>query len=96
MSSFRDWLNVRRRLHGVAAIQQSDLSTLTRAEAQLEITFVGDEQRLTRALEQRDLYLSLRPDSNWELGLAEKRSFVLPGQPPASDSGSVFPAPARQ
>jgi hypothetical protein len=73
-----DWLNVRRRLRGVAAIQHSALSALARDEAQLEITFFGDEQRLTRALAQRDLFLSLRPDSNWELILAEKRAFSTP------------------
>ncbi len=91
-----DWLNVRRRLHGVAAVQQSDLTLLTRGEAQLELTFVGDEQRLTRALEQRDLYLSLRPDSNWELGLAEKRGFRI-DQPLVAPGGSaVITAPGQQ
>lgn len=91
-----DWLNIRRRLHGVAAIQESDLALLTRAEAQLELTFVGDEQRLTRALEQRDLYLSLREDSNWELGLAEKRNFLTPAPSEAPAGDPVFPAPAQQ
>ena len=86
-----DWLNVRRRLHGVAAIQQSDLATLTRSEARLDISFVGDEQRLSRALERRDLYLSLRPDSSWELGLAEKRGFAAPSRTPGVGSGTSFP-----
>src|SRR3546814_18041650 len=61
------WLTVRRRLEGVAAIQETSLDTLSRREAQIEIAFVGDEQRLTRALAQRDLFLALRPDSHWEL-----------------------------
>src|SRR3546814_1076756 len=51
-----DWLTVRRRLEGVPAIQQANLTTLSRREAQLEIDFVGDEQRLTRPLAQRDLF----------------------------------------
>ena len=54
-----DWLAVRKRLAGVAAIQQTGLTTLSRKEAQLELTFVGDEQRLCRALAQRDLFLAL-------------------------------------
>ncbi|MGF1629569.1 MAG: DUF2066 domain-containing protein [Kiloniellaceae bacterium] len=67
-----DWLTVRRRLEGVAAIQQTGLLALSRREAQLEITFVGDEHRLTRALAQHKLFLSLRPDSNWELTRSDK------------------------
>lgn len=67
-----DWLTVRRRLAGVPAIQQATLSTLSPREAQLELTFFGDEQRLTRALAQRDLFLALRPDSNWELTRSDK------------------------
>lgn len=91
LQGLNDWLNVRRRLHGVASVQQSDLSSLTRQEATLEITFLGDEQRLTRALEQRDLYLSLREDSSWELGLAEKRGFTAPrSSAPAGGAGTTF------
>jgi len=103
LEGLNDWLNVRRRLHGVASIQRSDLSSLTPRQATLEITFLGDEQRLTQALQRRDLYLSLREDSSWELGLAEKRSFAAPrnqapgSQAPASQApaggGSVFTRP---
>ncbi|MEO3429666.1 DUF2066 domain-containing protein [Pelagibius sp. CAU 1746] len=89
-----DWLNVRRRLHGVAAIQQTGVNSLTRYEAQLEITFFGDEQRLSRALEQRDLFLALRPDSNWEMMLSEKRNRLPPE--PALDGQSIFTTPAPQ
>jgi len=81
-----DWLTVRRRLEGVAAIQQAGLTTLSPKEAQLEIIFVGDEQRLTRALAQSDLFLALRPDSNWELTRSDKARM------PATDETSG-PAP---
>lgn len=67
-----DWLTVRRRLEGVPAIQQATLATLSPREAHLELTFFGDEQRLSRALAQRDLFLALRPDSNWELTRSDK------------------------
>jgi len=88
LTGLDDWLTVRKRLDGVAAIQQTGLTTLSRKEAQLEITFVGDEQRLSRALAQRDLFLSLRPDSNWELSLSDRRTFQpaptgVPGAAPA-------------
>lgn len=97
-----DWLTVRRRLQGVAAIQQTSLGALSRREAQLEISFVGDEQRLTRALAQRDLFLALRPDSNWELTLSDR-----PRPAPAPSDGeslgtqgglpqSAVPAPQPQ
>lgn len=107
LEGLNDWLNVRRRLHSVASIQRSDVSSLTRREATLEITFLGDEQRLTRALQRRDLYLALREDSSWELGLAEKRGFTAPssqapsGQAPGSQApafgggGSVFTQPGE-
>ena len=91
-----DWLKVRRRLDGVAAIQQTGLTTLARDEAQLEITFVGDEQRLTRTLAQRDLFLSLRQDSNWELTLAERRAPAPSALPPSGSGESTSPAPVPQ
>jgi hypothetical protein len=82
LSDLDDWLTVRRRLEGVAAIQQAGLVAMSRREAQLEITFVGDEQRLTRALAQRDLFLALRADSNWELTLADKPRPLPPAGTP--------------
>jgi len=82
LGSLDDWLTVRRRLEGVAAIQQTGLVAMSRQEAQLEITFVGDEQRLTRALAQRDLFLALRADSNWELTLADKPRPLPPAGTP--------------
>jgi hypothetical protein len=90
-----DWLTVRRRLKGVAAIQQTNLSTLSRREAQLEISFVGDEQRLTRALAQRDLSLVLRVDSNWELTLSD-RPRPEPAVPQGAVPGAAIPAPQPQ
>jgi hypothetical protein len=90
-----DWLKVRRRLAGVAAVQQTTLTTLTRGEAQLEITFVGDEQRLTRGLAQRDLFLSLRADSNWELTLAERAAPAASGALPpyGGEAAPAVPSP---
>ena len=81
LGGLTDWLEVSRRLERIAAIQKSNVNTLSRKQAELEITFVGDEQRLTRARAQRDLFLSLREDSNWELTLTAASAN---NQPPTS------------
>ena len=94
LTGLDDWLTLRKRLNGVAAIQQTGLNTLSRSEALLEISFVGDEQRLSRALAQRDLFLALRPDSNWELTLADRpapRPAPAPADAPAADSPAILP-----
>src|SRR3546814_9953719 len=95
LDSLDDWLTVRRRLEGVAAIQETSLTTLSRREAQLEIDFVGDEQRLTRALAQRDLFLALRPDSNWELTRSD-RPRPPAHQPPAQPLDQPLAQPLAQ
>lgn len=90
-----DWVTVRRRLEGVPAIQQTALNSLSRGEAQLEITFVGDEERLSRVLAQRDLFLALRADSNWELTRSDERRSgppLAPLSPPAGEHSGLPPA----
>lgn len=85
LDGLTDLLEVRQRIERVAAIQQSSVTSLSRGEAELQLSFVGNEQRLTRALAQRDLFLSLREDSNWELALPGRTrgadAPVLPGLP---------------
>ena len=81
LGGLSDWLEVRRRIDGVASIQSLGVTSLSRRVVEMEITFVGDEQRLTRALAQRDLFLSLREDSNWELTLAGRAPAVPTDQP---------------
>ncbi|WP_299626713.1 DUF2066 domain-containing protein [Pelagibius sp.] len=81
LGGLSDWIEVRRRIDGVASIQAIGVTSLSRRVAEMEITFVGDEQRLTRALAQRDLFLSLREDSNWELTLAGRGPAVPTDRP---------------
>ncbi len=106
LTDLSDWLEVKRRIDGVAAIETVGINTLTRNEAAMDITFVGDEGRLTRALAQRDLFLALREDSNWELTLTRGGGAPRPvqplppasGQPPASDQAPASgqpPAPGQ-
>ena len=96
LETLDDWLKVRRRLDGVAAIQQTGITNLSRDEAQLEISFLGDEQRLTRALAQRDLFLALRQDSNWELTLAERQLPASPELLPEASGETPAPVPLPQ
>ncbi len=68
---FESWRELRRRLDGVASVQQVRLASLSKQGSDIEISFAGTEQQLTFALRQNDLVLSLNIDSEWELALPE-------------------------
>jgi hypothetical protein len=53
-----DWVAVRDRLAGVAAIRRTDIVSMSRSQVRLELHFVGDPQQLRVALAQRDLALA--------------------------------------
>jgi hypothetical protein len=61
-----DWIELRRRLKRIAFIQTSDLRSLSRTEATVLLSYLGDEEQLILALAQRDLTLSREPLS-WVL-----------------------------
>jgi len=52
-----DWVLVRDRLRGVPTVKRSDVITLGRDTARIEIHYLGDPARLRLALAQRDLVL---------------------------------------
>ncbi len=58
IGALSDWLAVRTRLNGLAAIKESDLVELDKHKAQVEIHYLGDPDKLRLALAQRDLVLS--------------------------------------
>lgn len=65
------WLQVKARLDQVVTVVDSKLSHMTRGSVDLLITYIGDQNQLTRALAQQQL--SLTQDLNegwWRLGLA--------------------------
>ena len=66
LKTLRDWLAVRQQLAGVAAVRKSELLSLGRGEAVVEITFIGDENQLRLALAQRNLSLSAE-GGQWRL-----------------------------
>jgi len=64
--SLRDWIVVRDRLTGIPAVRSSQLMSIDRGGAQVEIRYVGDPAQLRLALAQRDLELS-GSDPDWVL-----------------------------
>jgi hypothetical protein len=90
--SFADWLEVKRRLKGVASVTGSRLEYLTRQFAIMNLVVVGDDQQVALALAQRDLKLSTGPSSSWRLSLVATPP-PAPVLPPATGSlGTVPPA----
>ncbi len=61
---------VSKRLTNIASIMRMDLVYMTRQYAQVDIAFIGDEERLSRALAQSDLALSRSALAGWELRLS--------------------------
>lgn len=57
LGSIEDWIAVRDRLAGLAAVRRADLVALNRSEARLELRYLGDPAQLKLALAQRDLVL---------------------------------------
>jgi hypothetical protein len=56
-----DWVQTRQRLAAVPAVQRVELRTLSRTQAEAEIVYQGDTERLRAALAQRDLSLTPAP-----------------------------------
>jgi len=70
VSELGDWLEVKKRLAGIASIVGLDLVYMTRQYAQVDIAYIGDEERLSRAMSQSDLALSRSALAGWELRLS--------------------------
>jgi len=82
ITGLADWLEVERRLGGVAAVQKSEITLMSRKRTEVDLTFVGDEQQLILALAQRDLSLTLNPVSGWQVRLSEApEPTVVPATP---------------
>jgi len=65
-ASLRDWIAVRDRLAGIAAVRSSQLMAIDHGGARVEIRYIGDPAQLRLALAQRDLELS-GSDPDWVL-----------------------------
>ena len=99
IGSLADWLEVKRRLGAVAAVQKSEVTLLSRQRTELDLTFVGDEQQLILALAQSDLDLALNPVSGWQIRItATPAPTIEPGTPvpppPAAENVEPVTPPA--
>ena len=66
LAGIGDWVRLRRALAGIAFVESSDLLQLSRDEATVRLSYLGDEDQLALALAQHDLELSRGPLS-WVL-----------------------------
>src|SRR5579883_303813 len=66
ISALKDWVAVRDRLAGIPAVRGSQLVSLDRGSAMVEIHYVGDPGQLRLALAQHDLELAGN-DPDWVL-----------------------------
>jgi hypothetical protein len=60
------WVALRKRVDEVAFVERSELLSLSRRQATLRLSYLGDEEQLTLALAQHDLALT-RGATSWEL-----------------------------
>jgi hypothetical protein len=82
ITGLADWLEVKRRLGGVAAVQKSEITLMSRKRTEVDLTYVGDEQQLILAMAQRDLSLTLNPVSGWQVRLSEApEPTIVPSTP---------------
>lgn len=89
LASLADWLTIQRRLAGVAFIRRSGLLFLSRKQARLRISYIGDEDQLTLALVENELILERGP-TTWTLRHASSgRGGAQPNQVPGQAPGQV-------
>jgi hypothetical protein len=72
---------VRDRLKGVPTVKRSDVVTMGRQAARVEIHYLGDPARLRVALAQRDLVLD-GGDESWTLRPRAGAAARPPDEPP--------------
>ncbi len=95
VAKLTDWLEVKRRLRGVAAVRRTAVTALSRGRTKVKITFVGDEEQLVLAMAQSDLNLALYPGIGWELQLMGRASAAEPSPAPVAAPGAA-PGPDQQ
>ena len=68
LGSLGGWLDIRKRLAGIAYVRETRLVSLSRNEARLRLHYLGDESQLINALAQSDLSL-IQEGERWLLRL---------------------------
>jgi hypothetical protein len=95
VAKLADWLEVKRRLRGVAAVRRTAVTALSRGKTEVAITFVGDDEQLVLAMAQSDLNLALYPGIGWELQLIGRASAPEPSPAPVI-APEAAPGPDQQ
>lgn len=65
VAGLAQWLQVKARLDQVVTVVESELSHMTRGTVDLMITYIGDQNQLTRALAQQQLSLTQDLNEGW-------------------------------
>jgi hypothetical protein len=71
IGNLADWIEVKKRLTGIAFLRKTEIKTLSRNEAVLALSFLGEEEQLAAALAQRDLSLT-QDGQGWTLTVRDK------------------------
>ena len=76
----RDWVAIQRRLGEMTQVRGSDIVTLSKSEAVMNLSYIGDESQLRLAMAQRDLELTPATGTlavaDWRLTLAPSASVL--------------------
>jgi len=94
ITSFENWLEIRKGLDQVSSVSRRELLRLTRNEALIDVWINGDAGQLALALKQKDFVLTETPDG-W---LLYKEGTELPEQyrPESRSMPGAAPAPVLQ
>ncbi len=93
LSGLPQWVSLRARLDGVAAVQETVLLALSLESATLRLTYLGDARQLATALAQSDLELVQGP-IDWEIRNRGTRPLAPPPRQPGAAAGPVLRPPA--
>ncbi|MEE8332860.1 MAG: DUF2066 domain-containing protein [Alphaproteobacteria bacterium] len=92
LSGLPEWVSLRARLEGVAAVQETTLIALSLDSATLRLTYLGDARQLATALAQSDLELVQGP-VDWEIRNRGTQPAAPPARPPDAEAAPVLRPP---
>jgi hypothetical protein len=88
IQSLGEWMEIRSRMQSLPQIRNIEIVYLTRGEARVNLTYLGDQAGLSRVLGQRDLTLQPAPQGEWTIGFAQGAAPSLDGQQPLTAPAS--------
>ncbi|CAN0390192.1 unnamed protein product, partial [Discosporangium mesarthrocarpum] len=91
LTDLRQWVEVRRKLQGIAFLQSWQLVAMSRRSASVRLSYYGDAEQLRVALAQRDLVLE-QGAVDWSLRDSREARAVPPGSEAPGTDGTDAPA----